>query len=88
MTEWHPFPETAPKDGRPFIVFGRWNPHKDTYHTWPGGGSCKLIASWSTLLSDGDPSKYDWWTTGFQTLDNYNVTFTRWCELPEDPPDA
>lgn len=80
MTNWYPFPFTAPDD-RPIIVAGIWRP----YNNMPGGQLQQLIVQWGSPYSDGDPAKYNWivvGTTG-RNLDAYNVDWQLWTELPE-----
>ena len=76
---WQPI-SSAPKDGTQVLMFGRWRPHD----ILPGGEPCMLVASWSTIMSNG--TGYAWLTAcGTQRLDNINVELTMWRPLPAPP---
>lgn len=75
---WYPF-DTAPKTGEQILVFGRWLP----FDILEGGQPCMVIASWSTIMSDG--TGYHWNVNTFGTLDNDNVTWTHWAPMPKGP---
>lgn len=74
---WQPL-ETAPKD-RKILIGGRFRP----FHPYGGGDWEQQIFSWSTIMSDG--TGYQWIGPMFTTMDQWNVDWTHWHELPEEP---
>lgn len=73
--------ETAPKDGSQILFYGKWKP----FDILPGGEDCIIIASWSTVMSDGTGYQ---WLAGLTPVSNYNVEFTHWTPLPAPPASA
>ena len=77
-SEWKEFPDTAPKD-RKIIIYGEWQATKE--HPNQGDSPIYVMAHWSTIMSNG--TGYNWYTAGFETLDNYPVVkWMYWTELP------
>lgn len=80
---WRPI-EGAPRDGKPYLWFGRWKP----YDILAGGGPCQMIFRWSSLDSSGNPKSEKWYadSTLGATPETWNVEWTHWRPLPAPPP--
>jgi hypothetical protein len=75
MGEWQPI-ETAPKDGTPVLLHGRFRRYRRGWTT--------VLATWSTFSSRPDATDHDW----ISGLSRVDADWTHWMPLPAPPPRA